>query len=184
MSKNTENNTNTISETNDSKLDQLYNIYITAFDIFRKSKKDKNHQRIKEIITELKNSKDNFHTFHTVQIQKYSIMFVSPLEKCNTESMETILNYMEEILKKNLVEPIILQKMAEKLISYIPVYLRNNEIDYKVNAKILYICELIYGCPGIFIHNEHLKTIIKIYLRIYLSMSNVEMFQNQTPVFV
>ena len=180
MSKNTEINTNTISEIEDSKLDQLYNIYVSAFDIFKKSKKDKNHQRIKEIIIELKNSKDNFHTFHIGQIQKYSTMFVSPLEKCNTESMETILNSMEEILKKNLVEAIILQKMTERLISYIPVYLRNNEIDYKVNAKILYICELIYGYPGIFIHNEYLKTIIKIYLRIYLSMSNVEMFQNQT----
>ena len=110
MSKNTEINTNTISEIEDSKLDQLYNIYVSAFDIFKKSKKDKNHQRIKEIIIELKNSKDNFHTFHIGQIQKYSTMFVSPLEKCNTESMETILNSMEEILKKNLVEAIILQK--------------------------------------------------------------------------
>ena len=179
MSKNFEENNNGSPQTEPSKSEQLYNIYVTAFDIFRKSKKDPNHQKIKEIITELKNSKDNFLTFHRTQIQKYSLLFVSPLEKCNTEAMEKILESMEEIIQKNLVEPIILQKMAEKLISYIPVYLRNNEIDYKVNVKILYICELIYGYPGIFIHNENLKEIIKIYLRIYLSMFNVEMFQNQ-----
>ena len=173
-------NNNEISENEKLKLDLLYNIYVSAFDIFKKSKKDQKNQKIKEIITELKASKDNFHTFHRIQIQKYSIEFVAPLEKCNTESMETILTYMEDILKKNLVDTGILQNMVERLIAYIPVYLRNNEIDYKVNAKILYILELIYAYPGIFVHNENLKTIIKIYLRIYLSMSNVEMFQSHT----
>ena len=180
MTKNIEENNNSAPKNELSKSEQLYNIFVTGFEIFRKSKKDPNHQKIKEIIIELKNSKDNFPSFHRAQIQKYSLLFASPLEKCNTEAMEKILESMDEIIKKNLVEPIILQKMAEKLISYIPVYLRNNEIDYKVNAKILYICELIYGCPLIFIHNENIKTIIKIYLRIYLSMSNVEMFQSQT----
>ena len=173
-------NNNEIPENEKLKLDQLYNIYVSAFDIFKKSKKDQKHQKIKEIITELKASKDNFHTFHRIQIQKYSMEFVAPLEKCNTESMETILTSMEEILKKNLVDTGILQNMVERLITYIPVYLRNNEIDYKVNAKILYILELMYAYPGIFVHNENLKTIIKIYLRIYLSMSNVEMFQSHT----
>ena len=180
MSKNTEPSNTIQSQPEPSKHDQLYNILLTSFEIFKKSKKDPNNQKIKEIITELKNYKDNFSTINSKQLMKYSLIFISPLEKCNTESMETILNSMEEILKKNLVEPIILQKMSERLIAYIPVYLRNNEIDYKVNAKILYICELIYGYPGVFIHNEYLKTIIKIYLRIYLSMSNVEIFQNQT----
>ena len=173
-------NNNEIPENEKLKLDQLYNIYVSAFDIFKKSKKDQKHQKIKEIITELKASKDNFHTFHRIQIQKYSMEFVAPLEKCNTESMEAILTSMEEILKKNLVDTGILQNMVERLITYIPVYLRNNEIDYKVNAKILYILELMYAYPGIFVHNENLKTIIKIYLRIYLSMSNVEMFQSHT----
>ena len=162
-----------------SRLEQLYTILLSSFEIFKKSRRDLNHQKIKEIILELKNSKDKFLTFNTNQLMKYCLIFISPLEKCNTECIETILNNMEEILKKNLVDTIILQKMAENLIAYIPIYLRNNEIDYKVNAKILHICELIYGYRGIFIHNEHLKTIIKIYLRIYLSMSNVEMFQNQ-----
>jgi hypothetical protein len=163
-----------------SKKEKLYNIFVSAFDVFRKTKKDPKHQKIKEAVIELKNYKDNFQTFNSNAIQKYSFIFVSPLDKCNTECMEIILSSMEEILNKNLIEPFILQKMVEKLISYFPIYLRNNEIDYKVNSKILHMCELIYGYPGIFVHNENLKSIIKIYLRIYLSMSNVEIFQNQT----
>jgi len=162
-----------------SKNEKLYNIFISAFDVFRKSKKDPKHQNIKEAVIELKTYKDNFQNFNLNVIQKYSLLFASPLDKCNTECMEIILSSMEEILNKNLIESYILQKMVEKLISYFPVYLRNNEIDYKVNSKILHMCELIYGYPGIFVHNENLKSIIKIYLRIYLSMSNVEIFQNQ-----
>ena len=180
MSKANEIKSNESQKKEPPKLEQLYNIYLSAFEIFKKCKKDPKNQKIKEIIIELKNSKENFPTFHRAIIQKYSLLFVSPLEKCNTESMEVILKSMEEILNKNLIDTGILQKMVEKFISYIPVYLRNNEIDYKVYAKILHICELIYSYPGIFVHNENLKTIIKIYLRIYLSMANVEMFQSQT----
>ena len=163
-----------------SKSEKLYNLFLSGFDIFMKSKKDSKIQKVKEIMTELKSYEGNFDNVHWTQIQKYSLIFVAPLEKCSKECMDIILSSMEEILKKELIEPIILQKMAEKLISYIPVYLRNNEIDYKINTKILNICDLIYGYPGIFVHNENLKTIIKIYLRIYLSMSNIEMFQNIT----
>jgi len=163
-----------------SKSKQLYNLFLSAFDVFIKSKKDSKIQKIKELMTELKSYEGNFVNVHWTQIQKYSLVFVAPLEKCNKECMEIILSSMEEILKKELIEPIILQKMVEKLISYIPVYLRNNEIDYKINTKILNICDLIYGYPGIFVHNENLKTIVKIYLRIYLSMSNIEIYQNIT----
>ena len=181
MIKNSEksNNENN-SEDRKTKLEQLYNIYISAFEIFKNCKKDQKNQKIKEIISKLKSSKDNFPNYDNELIEKYSMDFISPLEKCNTESMEKILSSMEEILKKNLIDTNILQKMVNKLIPSIPLYLRNNEIDYKVNAKILYMLEMIYGYPGLFVHNENLKTIIKIYLRIYLSMSNVEMFQSQT----
>ena len=163
-----------------SKSEQLYNLFLSAFDVFIKSKKDSKIQKIKEIMIELKSYEGNFDNVHWTQIQKYSLIFIAPLEKCNKECMEIILTSMDEILQKELIEPIILQKMVERLISYIPVYLRNNEIDYKINTKILNICDLIYGYPGIFVHNENLKTIVKIYLRIYLSMSNIEMFQNIT----
>ena len=91
-----------------------------------------------------------------------------------------IITSIEEILKNNLVSPSVLQIMAIKLIGYIHKYFQFSEIDFQVDSKILKICELMYSNNNIFIHNENLKSIIKIYLRIYLSSHNTELFQNQT----
>ena len=160
------------------KIEKLYTIYVYAFDKFNKHaiKKDNNMQLIKEMNASLKNSALNF----TSNIRKYSLLLVEPLEKCTTKIMEVILSSMEEILKYNLVDPNILQKMVEKLIAYIHKYFQFNDVDFKVDTKILKICELIYSNQNIFIHNENLKSIIKIYLRIFLSSHNKEIFQNQT----
>ena len=160
-------------------MEQIYTIFISAFEIFKKQKRDSNNAKIKESLQELKLSKDTIGSLSNPQIQKYSLILVSPLEKCNMESMDIILSSMEQILFNKLLPLEILQKMVNKLIIYIPSYLRNNEIDYKINTKILHICEVIYGYKGLFVHNENLKTIIKIYLRIYLSMYNIELFQSQ-----
>ena len=70
--------------------------------------------------------------------------------------------------------------MMEQLILYIHKYFQYNEIDFKVDSKILEICELMYSNQNIFIHNENLKLIIKIYLRIFLSSHNTENLQDQT----
>jgi brefeldin A-inhibited guanine nucleotide-exchange protein len=166
--------------TDSQKFEKLYTIYSFAFDKFNKysSKKDNNMQLIKEINSSLKNSPKNFNDPNN--IKKYSLLLVEPFDKCSTKIMEVILSSMEEILKYNLVEPNILQKMVEKLIAYIHKYFQFNEIDFKVDSKILKICELIYLNQNIFIHNENLKSIIKIYLRIFLSSHNTESFQNQT----
>ena len=166
--------------TETEKLEKLYSIYVYAFDKFNKysNKKDNNMQLIKEINTSLKTSPQSF--TNPNNIKKYSLLLVEPFEKCTTKIMEVILSSMEEILKYNLVDPNILQKMVEKLISYIHKYFQFNEIDFKVDSKILKICELIYLNQNIFIHNENLKSIIKIYLRIFLSSHNTEIFQNQT----
>ena len=155
--------------TDSQKFEKLYTIYSFAFDKFNKysSKKDGNMQLIKEINSSLKNSPKNFNDPNN--IKKYSLLLVEPFDKCSTKIMEVILSSMEEILKYNLVEPNILQKMVEKLIAYIHKYFQFNEIDFKVDSKILKICELIYLNQNIFIHNENLKSIIKIYLRIFLS---------------
>ena len=162
------------------KLEKLYNIYLYVYDKFIKypSKKDNNMQLIKEMNASLKSNPQNF--TNPTQIRKYSLLMVEPFEKCSTKIMEVILSSMEEILKNNLVAPSILQKMVEKLIAYIHKYFLFNEIDFKVDSKILKICELIYLNQNIFIHNENLKSIIKIYLRIFLSSHNTEAFQNQT----
>ena len=163
------------------KLEQLYNIYLSSFDIFKKYKRDQNNQKIKDSIQELKLSQDStFKTLSNSQLLKFSLLLVSPLEKCNMECMEQILSSMEQILFNDLLNKNILQKMVNKLIIYIPTYLRNNEIDYKINNKILHICEVIYGYPGLFVHNEYLKIIIKVYLRIYLSMYNIDIYQSQS----
>ena len=178
------NNNNNIpqSETEENiKLEQLFNIYLTSFEIFKKTKRDPNNQKIKDYLQELKLLQNKeIKSFSHSQLLKYSLLLVSPLEKCSLECMEQILSSMEQILFNELLPKKILQKMVNKLIIYIPAFLRNNEIDYKINTKILHICEVIYGHQGLFIHNENLKIIIKIYLRIYLSMYNIDMYNAQT----
>ena len=168
------------SEIEKEKLEKLYSVYNYAFDKFLKfaNKKDNNFQTLKEINTLLKNPSQNFVNYD--QIKKYSLILVEPFEKCSTRGMEVILTSMEEILKNNLVSPNILQIMAIKLIGYIHKYFQFSEIDFQVDSKILKICELMYSNNNIFIHNENLKSIIKIYLRIYLSSHNTDLFQNQT----
>ena len=152
-----ENNNNIDSETEANiKSEQLYSIFLTSFELFKKYKRDSNNQKIKDAIQELKLSQDKaIKTFSNSQLLKYSLILASPLDKCNIECMEQILSSMEQILFNDLLNKNILQKMINKLIIYIPSFLRNNEIDYKINNKILHICEVIYGYPNLFVHNEN-----------------------------
>ena len=166
--------------TREEKFQRIKALYLFAYEKFNKytNKKEANMQLIKEMYSTIKSSPkilDN-----AEQFEKYSLLFVEPLEKCTTRVIEIILSTMEEILKYDLVPPHILQKMVEKLILYIHKYFQYNEIDFKVDSKILEICELIYSNQNIFIHNENLKLIIKIYLRIFLSSHNTENLQDQT----
>ena len=166
--------------TENEKMEKLYTLYTFAYDKFSKytNKKDNNMQLIKEMNASLKANSQIFN--NPAQIRKYSLLLVEPFEKCSAKVMEVILAAIEEIFKYNLVAPDILQKMIEKLLVNIHKYFQFNDIDFKVDSKILKICELIYLNQNIFIHNENLKLIIKIYLRIFLSTNNTEAFQNQT----
>ena len=166
--------------TKEEKSQRIQVLYTFAYEKFNKyiNKKEANMQQIKEMNSTIKSSPkilDN-----PEQFEKYSLLLVEPLEKCTTRIIEIILSTMEEILKYDLVPPHILQKMVEKLILYIHKYFQYNEIDFKVDSKILEICELMYSNQNIFIHNENLKLIIKIYLRIFLSSHNTENLQDQT----
>ena len=166
--------------TKEEKSQRIHALYTFAYEKFNKyiNKKEANMQLIKEMNSSIKSSSkilDN-----PEQFEKYSLLLVEPLEKCTTRIIEIILSTMEEILKYDLVPPHILQKMVEKLILYIHKYFQYNEIDFKVDSKILEICELMYSNQNIFIHNENLKLIIKIYLRIFLSSHNTENLQDQT----
>ena len=166
--------------TKEEKSQRIYTLYSFAYEKFNKNinKKESNMQLIKEMNSTLKSSPkilDN-----PEQFEKYSLLLVGPVEKCTTKIIEIILSIMEEILKYDLVPPHLMQRMVEKLIVYIHKYFQYNEIDFKVDSKILEICELIYSNQNIFIHNENLKYIIKIYLRIFLSSHNTENLQSQT----
>ena len=166
--------------TKEEKSQRIYTLYSFAYEKFNKNinKKESNMQLIKEMNSTLKSSPkilDN-----PEQFEKYSLLLVEPVEKCTTKIIEIILSIMEEILKYDLVPPHLMQRMVEKLIVYIHKYFQYNEIDFKVDSKILEICELIYSSQNIFIHNENLKYIIKIYLRIFLSSHNTENLQSQT----
>ena len=166
--------------TKEEKSKRIQTLYSFAYEKFNKNinKKESNMQLIKEMNSTLKSSPkilDN-----PEQFEKYSLLLVEPVEKCTTKIIEIILSIMEEILKYDLVPPHLMQKMVEKLIVYIHKYFQFNEIDFKVDSKILEICELIYSNQNIFIHNENLKYIIKIYLRIFLSSHNTENLQAQT----
>ena len=166
--------------TKEEKSQRIYTLYSFAYEKFYKNmnKKEKNMELIKEMNLTLKSSPKILE--NPGQFEKYSTLLVEPVEKCTTKIIEIILSIMEEILKYDLVPPHLLQKMVEKLILYIHKYFQFNEIDFKVDSKILEICELIYSNQNIFIHNENLKFIIKIYLRIFLSSHNTENLQAQT----
>ena len=166
--------------TKEEKSQRIYALYSFAYEKFNKyiNKRESNMQLIKEMNLSLKSSPKILDI--PEQFDKYSNLLVEPLEKCTTRIIEIILSTMEEILKYDLVPPHILQKMVEKLILYIHKYFQYNEIDFKVDSKILEICELMYSNQNIFIHNENLKLIIKIYLRIFLSSHNTENLQDQT----
>ena len=166
--------------TKEEKIKRLYTLYTFAYEKFNKyiTKKEENLQKIREMNSSIKSSPKILDI--PEQLEEYSSLLVEPFEKCTTRVIEVILTSMEEILKYDLVPPHILQKMVEKLILYIHKYFQYNEIDFKVDSKILEICELMYSNQNIFIHNENLKSIIKIYLRIFLSSHNTENLQDQT----
>ena len=166
--------------TKEEKFQRIYTLYSFAYEKFNKNinKKESKMQLIKEMNSTLKSSPKILE--NPEQFENYSLLLVEPVEKCTTKIIEIILSIMEEILKYDLVPPHLLQKMVEKLIVYIHKYFQFNEIDFKVDSKILEICELIYSNQNIFIHNENLKFIIKIYLRIFLSSHNTENLQAQT----
>lgn len=47
-------------------------------------------------------------------------------------------------------------------------YLDKNEVNLKLNQKILNICELIYSNNFLFIHNNNFKNILEICIKIFL----------------
>ena len=147
----------------------IYSIYISSFEQIKKNadKKDQKLTIISEICNTLNNSNNILNDLN--QLEKFSLILVQPLDICTSKIIDIILKAYEQIIKDDLINKSIIQKMAELLLIYIKKYLDNNDSNLKINQKILNVCELIYSNNFIFIHNKNFNNILEICAKIYLS---------------
>ena len=129
----------------------LYSHYLFAFEQIKKNsnKKDPKFPKILEICNILNESKNILEDIN--HLQTISLILVQPLEICTSKIIDIILNVFTEIIKDELVNNCLLQKMSENLIIYIQKYLDSKEVNLKLNKKILNICEIIYTNNLLFI---------------------------------
>ena len=146
----------------------LYSIYISSFEQIKKNSnsKDQKYSTISEICKKLNESKNILDDF--LHLQKMSLILVDPLENYTNKTIDIILIALEQIIKDELINKSILQKMIEPLLNNLMNYLDKNEVNLKLNQKILNICELIYSNNFLFIHNNNFKNILEICIKIYL----------------
>ena len=149
----------------------LYSHYLFAFEQIKKNsnKKDKKSEKIIEICNLLNESKNILDDIN--QLQNISLILVQSLEDCSIKIMDIILNVFNEIIKDNLIDNSILQKMTDALFIYILKYLDNNNTNLKINKKILSISELLFSNNSLFIHNNNFINMIEICIKIF-SMEN------------
>ena len=154
----------------------IYSIYISSFEQIKKNadKKDQNLTIISEICNTLNNSNNILNDLN--QLEKFSLILVQPLDICTSKIIDIILKAYEQIIKDDLINKSIIQKMAELLLIYIKKYLDNNDSNLKINQKILSVCELIYSNNFIFIHNKNFNNILEICAKIYLS-ENISLYK-------
>ena len=159
------------------KVAKLYELLFNAFEFFKNNvpRKDKNAESLRKICEQLNKPKEYFSTISNIRL--FSLFLIQPYEKCTNKVMEVILLNFEEIIKSKLLPTYILQEMSHILLRYIQQYFKENEIDFNVYNRILNCCVLIYTNNDLFIHNEDLKLILKICLRIYLTTRNKEKVQ-------
>ena len=146
----------------------LYSIYISSFEQIKKNSnsKDQKYSTISEICKKLNESKNILDNFQ--HLQKMSLILVDPLENYTNKTLDIILIAIEQIIKDELINKSILQKMIEPLLNNLMNYLDKNEVNLKLNQKILNICELIYSNNFLFIHNNNFKNILEICIKIFL----------------
>ena len=168
------------SLTKEQKLNALIKLYISTFESYKKymSKKDKNFQNIKVIQSQFKEPEKFLNIYKNKRI--CSLLIVEPAELPNIKIMEKDIDTLETIMQNDLIEHSILQEMSEKILLYIHKFFQNNEMELNISLKILNLCKKIYTNQYTFIHNEHLKMIIKIYLRIYLALKNNSNFHENS----
>ena len=144
----------------------IYSLYISSFEQIKKylDKKDSDFPTIQKCCDNLNQSKNILTEDNN--LEKYSLILINILDNSSIKIFEIIIKLFEEVLKNNLIDDIILQKIIPKLLNKINNYLENKEINYKLYQKILAINEMIYNNKNIFIHNNNLKTILEICIKI------------------
>ena len=158
-----------------SKNEILYSLYISSFEQLKKilNKKDQNYPLIQSIIDSLNKSPEIISDIN--KLKEYSLILINPSQTYNVKILEIILKTFEEIIKEELVNDIILQKMSHDLILNINNFLQNDNtsnINIKLAQKILLVLDLIFNDKNIFIHNIF-RNIIQICVKIsYLYEDN------------
>ena len=143
----------------------VYSLYISSFEQIKKNldHKNPNYNTIQKICDNLNKSEKILSENNN--LEKYSIILVNPVKNFTNKILEIIIKAYEEIIKDNLINDIILQKITPVLLHNINVYLSQNDINNKLALKILSICEMVYNYENIFIHNNY-KTLLEICIKI------------------
>ena len=158
-----------------SKNEILYSLYISSFEQLKKilNKKDQNYPLIQSIIDSLNKSPEIISDIS--KLKEYSLILINPSQTYNVKILEIILKTFEEIIKEELINDIILQKMSHDLILNISNFLQNDNtsnINIKLAQKILLVLDLIFNNKNIFVHNIF-RNIIQICVKIsYLYEDN------------
>ena len=162
----------------------LYSHYLFAFEQIKKhaNKNDSKFTKIVEISNLLNDSKNILDD--TNQLENISLILVHPLEKSTTKIIDIILNVFTEIIKDDLINNSILQKISQELIIYILKYLDNNEINIKVNKKILNVCELIFTNNFLFIHNNDFINLVDICIKLFSFDNDVNNIYKMLNIFI
>lgn len=151
----------------------LYSNYLFSFEQIKKNsnKNDQNYSKILEICNLLNESKNVLNDEN--QLEKISLILVQPLNICKSKIIEIIINVFDEIIKYNLVNSSIFEKMTKGLLIYIYKYLESNEINLKLYQSIMHIFKSLINKKFDLIENNNiLHFIMGICIKIHL-------FQNE-----
>ena len=161
MSSNNNNNNN-----NNSKNSQiLQNLFKSTFESYKNnlSKKEKNYQIIK-------NFSQNINIDSYEKLNELCIYLTNPCEKFNIKIMDKLTDALNVIYQNDLIPEKILQEMSDRFLKNVLKYFQSNPEDHSIEIKILNTIKQMYFNKKIFLHNQNLKYVIKLHLKIYLMM--------------
>ena len=169
MSSSNNNNNNNINNNNSKNSNSqqiLQNLFKSTFESYKNnlSKKEKNYQKIKNF-----SQKINIDSYE--KLNELCIYLINPCEKFNIKIMDKLTDALNIIYQNDLKIPEkILQEMSENFLKILSIYFQNNPEDHSIEIKILNTIKIMYFNKKIFLHNQNLKYVIKLHLKIYLMM--------------